>query len=49
MAYHLLLSVNLRATAKIENSYVESEDEQVLLGITTHSKLAFQNYINSAC
>ena len=29
---HLLLSGNSRATAMIENSYAESEDEQVLLG-----------------
>ena len=44
---HLLLSVNLIATAKIGNSYIESEDEHALLGITTHSKLTFENYINS--
>ena len=31
---HLLLSGNSRATATIDNSYIESEDEQVLLGIT---------------
>ena len=31
---HLLLSGNARATAMIENSYAESEDEQVLLGRT---------------
>ena len=31
---HLLLSGNSRATAMIENSYAESEDEQVLLGWT---------------
>ena len=29
---HLLLSSNPRATATIDNSYIESEDEQVLLG-----------------
>ena len=40
---HLLLSVNLIATAKIGNSYIESKDEQALLGITTHSKLSFEN------
>ena len=28
---HLLLSGNSRATATIDNSYIESEDEQVLL------------------
>ena len=30
---HLLLSGNSRATATIDSSYIESEDEQVLLGI----------------
>ena len=32
---HLLLSGNSRTNAMIDNSYIESEDEQVLLGITT--------------
>ena len=41
---HLLLSVNSRATATID-SYIKSEDEQVLLGIITDSN--FENYINS--
>ena len=44
---HLLLSGNSRATATIDNSYTESEDEQVLLGVTTDSNLAFENHINS--
>ena len=42
---HLLLS----GTATIENSYIESEDEQVLLGITIDSNLTFENHINSIC
>ena len=46
---HLLLVGNSRATAKIDNSYTESEDEQVLLGITTCSNLTFENHINSIC
>ena len=46
---HLLLSGNSRATATIDNSYIESEDEQVLLGITTDSNLTFENHINSIC
>ena len=46
---HLLLSGNSRATATIDNSYIESEDEQVLLGITIDSNLTFENYINSIC
>ena len=44
---HLLLSGNSRATATIDNSYIESEDEQVLLGITTDSNFTFENHINS--
>ena len=40
---HLLLSGNSRATATIENCYNESEDEQVLLGITIDSNLTFEN------
>ena len=46
---HLLLSGNSRATATIDNSYIESEDEQVLLGITIDSNLTFENHINSIC
>ena len=45
----LLLSGNSRATAKIDNSYIESEDPQVLLGVTIDSNLTFQNHINSIC
>ena len=30
---HLLLSGNSRTNAMIDNTYIESEDEQVLLGI----------------
>ena len=46
---HLLLSVNSRATATIDNSYIELEDEQVLLGITIDSNLTFENHINNIC
>ena len=46
---HILLSGNSRATATIDNSYIESEDEQVLLGITIDSNLTFENHINSIC
>ena len=44
---HLLLSGNSRATATIDNSYIESKDEQILLGITIDSSLTFENRINS--
>ena len=46
---HLLLSGNSRAMTTIDNSYIESEDEKVLLGITTDSNLTFENHINSIC
>ena len=41
---HPLLSCNFRATATIDNSYIE-----VLLGITVDSNLTFENHINSIC
>ena len=44
---HLLVSGNVRATAKIDNNYIESEREQVLLGLTIDSNLTFENYINN--
>ena len=46
---HLLLSGNFRATATIENSYIESGDERVLLRITIDSNFSFENHINSVC
>ena len=46
---HLLLSGNSRAMATIDNSYIESEDERVLLGITIDCNLTFENHINSIC
>ena len=46
---HLLLSRNVRATAKIDNNYTEYEKKQVLLRITINSNLTFENHINSIC
>ena len=46
---HLLLSGSSRATATIDNSYIELESEPVLLGITVDSNLTFENRINSIC
>ena len=46
---HLLVSGNVRATAKIDNINIESENEQVLLGITIDSNLTFENHINNIC
>ena len=42
---HLLVSRNVRATAKIENNYIESEKEQVLLGVTIDSNLTFEDIL----
>ena len=42
---HLLVSGNIRATAKIDSNYIESEKEQVILGITVDSNLTFENHI----
>ena len=46
---HLLVSGNVRATAMIDNSYIKSEKEQVLLGITIDFNLTFENHINNIC
>ena len=46
---HLLISGNVSATAKINNNYIESEKEQVLLGITIDSNLTFENHGNNIC
>ena len=35
--------------ATIDNSYIKSEDEQVLLGVTIDSNLSFEKHINSIC
>ena len=44
---HLVVSGNVRATAKIDNNYTESEKEQVLLGTTIDSDLTFESHINN--
>ena len=46
---HLLVSGNIRSKAKIDNNYIESEKERVLLGITIDSNLTFENHINNIC
>ena len=43
---HLFLVGNCKATATIDNSCIELEDEQLLLGITTDSNFTFENRIN---
>ena len=44
---HLLVSGNVRSKAKIDNNYIESEKEQVLLGITIDFNLTFESHINN--
>ena len=44
---HLSLLGNSRAKAMTDNSNIESEDEQALLGVTIDSNLTFENDINS--
>ena len=46
---HLLVSGNMRATSKNDNNSIESEKEQMLLGITIDSNLTFENHINKIC
>ena len=46
---NLLLSGNSKARTTIDNSFIESEDEPVLPGITIDSNLTFENHINSIC
>ena len=45
----LLVSGNIRAMAKIDKNQVESEKEQVLLGIMIDFNLTFENHINNIC
>ena len=46
---HLLVSGNVRSKAKIDDNYIESEKEQVLLGKRMDSNLTFENHINNIC
>ena len=39
---HLLVSRNVIASAKFDNNYIESEKQQMLLGITIDSDLTFE-------
>ena len=46
---HLLLSGNNDPKANIDGNVIESEDNQVLLGITIDSNLSFNKHINNLC
>ena len=42
---HLLMSGDQKASANIDNNFIESEDLHELLGITIDSKLKFANCV----
>ena len=46
---HLFLSASCKLTANIDGNLIESEDNQVLLGITIDSNLSFNKHINNLC
>ena len=46
---HLLLSGSNRLTANIDGNVIESEDNQILFGITIDSNLSFNKHINNLC
>ena len=46
---HLLLSGKNNLTANIDGNIIESEDNQVLLGITIGSNRSFNKHINNLC
>ena len=46
---HLSFSSDSRATATIDNSYIEWEDEHVLLGITIYFNFTLENHIYRIC
>ena len=46
---HLLLSGNSNLTANIDGNVIESEGNQVLLGITIDSNLSFNKHIGNLC
>ena len=44
---HLLLSANNKLAANIDGTVIESEDNQILLGIIIESNLSFKKHINN--
>ena len=46
---HLLLSGSNRLTVNIDGNVIESEDNQILLGITINSNLSFNKHIDDLC
>jgi len=46
---HLLFSCHNNISASIDGNITQSENSQVLLGVTIDSKLSFNEYINNLC
>ena len=46
---NLLSSGNAFLTSDIDNNLIESENEQVLLGVMIDSNLSFEKHINNLC
>ena len=46
---HVLLSGNSNLSANIDGNVIESEGNQVLLGINIDSNLSFNKHINNLC
>ena len=46
---YLLLSSKNNLTANVDGNVIESEDNQVLLGINIDSNFSFNKHINSLC
>ena len=46
---HILLYGNNKVTANIDGNIIESEESQVLLGVTIDSNLSLHKHINNLC
>ena len=46
---HLLLSGNNKVTANIDGNVIESEEHQVIFGVTIDSNLTFDKHVNDLC
>ena len=46
---HLLLSGNNKCAANIDDNIIESENHQILLGVSIDSNLSFSNYVENLC
>ena len=46
---HLLMSGNSKVISVIDSNLIESENEQVLLGVLIDSKLTYKSHVNNIC